>query len=116
MKPFPKLMKSIDSPLIVLATSGDIDSFEGEAIVGDAENPKGDYCTCWDAVLFNEFDLQAPQSTETPQPEQSPAKDVELRLECLKLAATINQGASCGSGAVIFDAREFYDWITKKEK
>jgi hypothetical protein len=49
----------------------------------------------------------------TTQPEQSPTKDVELRLECLKLAI-ITMDIKCPTGA-IDEAEYFYDWITKPQ-
>ena len=40
-------------------------------------------------------------------------QNTELRLECLKLAAIINQGTGCGSEVVVFDAAQFYNSLTK---
>jgi hypothetical protein len=45
------------------------------------------------------------------QPEPTPTKDVEVRLECLKLAV-IGKG-NVLTDMVIADAQHFYDWITK---
>ncbi len=47
------------------------------------------------------------------QPELTLTKDVELRLECLKLAI-ITMDIKCPTGA-IDEAEYFYDWITKPQ-
>jgi hypothetical protein len=57
------------------------------------------------------FKLYEPKTT---QPKQSTTKDVELRLECLKLAVGECQGKN---DYVIFTrAQTYYDWITKEDK
>ena len=53
------------------------------------------------------------EAFETPQPEPTPTKDIELRLECLKLAIQSNQGVWQNPETVTTDAQHYYDWITK---
>ena len=54
-----------------------------------------------------EWDKIAPQVPKTPLPEATPIKDVELRLECLRLAIQAN----CVDPVIA--AKEYYEWITK---
>lgn len=42
-------------------------------------------------------------------------KDINLRLECLKLAVNSNKGIKHDASVIVAEAQEFYDWITKKD-
>jgi hypothetical protein len=95
--------------LIVQCTGNGIDSgtFTGR-VVNSGNSPflENGLSSLWVNEYFEPF-----EPIETTQPEQSPTKDVELRLECLKLAV-IGKGDVL-SDMVIEDAQHYYDWITK---
>lgn len=56
--------------------------------------------------------LEPPRSTQTGNPMPNYTKDVELRLECLKLAVHYCKG----SPNVTPLAKTFYDWITSASR
>lgn len=102
-----KYYKSKDSELIVKALSPENEgTFYGEAIVKVEGYDDNLWC---DVVYFEP--CEAPQTT---QPEQSPTKDVELRLECLKLAVNVSNGVRHETEIVAM-AEYYYDWITQKQ-
>ena len=114
-----KYYKSINSPLVIKATailqSGD---FEGKVIVA-TEHHKLFKIKFWIGSQFEPY-TPTPQElaewgeTETldndnPNKVEVSDKDINLRLECLKLAITN------GGGDTWNVAQDFYDWITKKD-
>jgi hypothetical protein len=92
--------------LVVKALSPEKEgTFYGEVVVAAKGHKNREWCD------FSYFEpCEAP---ETTQPEPTPTKDVELRLECLKLAI-ITMDIKCPTGA-IDEAEYFYDWITKPQ-
>lgn len=50
-------------------------------------------------------------TNDNPNKVEVSDKDINLRLECLKLAVAINQGTGCNNGVIMFDATEFYNWV-----
>lgn len=95
--------------LVVKATTDtEQNIFAGEVVVSDEMYNVGDLME-WNALVFKP--CEAPQTT---QPEPTPDKDVDLRLECLKLAIQSNQGVWQNSETVTTDAQHYYEWITKQ--
>lgn len=104
MKPFPKLMQYKD--LIIYALSEKDGHIQGIVISGNNYWKQWEYRTNWD---FNSF-----TDIEATQPDPTPDKDVNLRLECLKLAIQSNQGVWQNPETITTDAQHYYDWITKQ--
>jgi hypothetical protein len=97
-------MKSKFSDLIIYAERLGEDGFiEGIAVTDGETNKKGTYSKIWNKSAF--------QDIETTQPEQFTTKDVELRLECLKLAVSNENGQPIDM--LLEDGDKIYDWITK---
>jgi hypothetical protein len=113
-----KYMKSIDPEtkglVVEFVEDGLIGEFKGIVIErGETDYSVGALHTRWVESCFEPCELNtATLTNDNPNKVEVDDKDVNLRLECLKLAATINQGTSCGIKAVIFDASEIYKWIT----
>lgn len=102
-----KYFKSKETDLVVKAlTQCTAGTFKGEVIIGDSLNKKGDIYDGW---YFDGF-----KPHESPKPEQSPTKEVELRLECLKLAVEQNNGRALEPKEIITDAQYYYDWVKRK--
>ena len=98
-----KYYKDKAGNIVVKALSGIINgAFVGKIVLAlDSQAIGAD--RVWDFIYFEP--CEAPEPT---QPEHSPTKDVELRLECLKLAVQAN----CVDPVIA--AKEYYDWITKR--
>ena len=97
-----KYYKFKDNELVVKALSPENEgTFYGEVVV--AVKGYAGELTC-DVAYF--VQCEAP---ETTQPEPTPTKSVELRLECLKLAIQAN----CVDPVIA--AKEYYEWITKPQ-
>ena len=95
--------------LIVQCTGNGIDSgtFTGR-VVNSGNSPflENGLSSLWVNEYFEPF-----EPIETTQPEQSPTKDVELRLECLKLAVSNEKSQTIKM--LLEDGEKIYDWITK---
>jgi hypothetical protein len=103
--------KQLDSEIIVLKVKGiNKNSFWGLVVNNEGINKVGDRLFCTDAG-YKPFAFR--QLPEKPQPEATTTKDVELRLECLKLASNNKNGQS--KDAILQLAEEYYEWITKPQ-
>jgi hypothetical protein len=97
--------KQLDSEIVVLKVKGiNKNSFWGLVVNNEGINKLGDKLFCTDAG-YKPFAFR--QLPEMPQPELTLTKDIELRLECLKLAIQAN----CVDPVIA--AKEYYEWITK---
>ncbi len=95
--------KQLDSEIIVLKVKGiNKNSFWGLVVNNEGINKVGDRLFCTDAG-YKPFAFR--QLPKTPQPEPTATKDVELRLECLKLAIQSNQGERQNPETVTTDAQ-----------
>ena len=89
--------------LIIYALSAKDGDIQGIVINGNNYWKQWEYKTNWEYNSFTDL--------ETTQPEPTPTKDTELRLECLKLASNNKNGQS--KDAILQLADDYYDWITK---
>jgi hypothetical protein len=97
-----KYYKVKEGDIVVKALSGIANgAFIGKIVLALDSQSIG-VARVWDFIYFEP--CEAP---ETPLPEATPTKDVELRLECLKLAIQAN----CVDSVIA--AKEYYEWITK---
>lgn len=117
----PKYMKSIDPEtkglIIEYIADGKNDEFKGVVIKqGKSRWEVGNKSNTWIKSLFEpcELNTETPSNDNTNKVELSD-KDINLRLECLKLAANSNKGIGHDASVIVAEAQEFYDWITKKD-
>jgi hypothetical protein len=115
--------KAFDFNCIVRKTKGvNGSSFMGVVVKADGIYKKGakafchlSYCTPYTPTPQEliEWGETATITNDNPNKVQVDDKDVELRLECLKLAV-IGKG-NVLTDMVIADAQHFYDWITTNQ-
>jgi hypothetical protein len=119
MSNYPKLMKSKEYGTIVFAKRQYGNMLTGTVIANSADNAGQEFDT-WDVNEFEDYELpqcqfEAPRGIFELFDNPTPTKDVELRLECLKLAVKSNQGVWQNPETLTTDADIFYDWITKAD-
>jgi hypothetical protein len=117
-----KYFKSKKSDLVVeWVKNNEIGGFEGYVVVADKNWEVGQFSNWFSFVGLKPITFlkeeepkvsyvnPANPHQELPQPEPTPTKDLELRLECLKLAIQAN----CVDPVIV--AKEYYEWITKPQ-
>lgn len=117
-----KYYKFTDNELVVKALSPENEgTFYGEVVVAAKGYDDKLWCDVAYFIQCEPPQVEAKKQFEAPDAmwkslsDILPTKDVELRLECLKLAVEQNKGI--GSHVSIMErAQEYYGWITKEDK
>ena len=117
-----KYYKAYDGMVVAFLRKINEHSFKGEFVfVKGLVWRKGETARCY----YNDFTPYTPTpqelaewgetetlSNDNPNKVEVSDKDINLRLECLKLAVTAGKTTSTSA---IDMAEDFYDWITKKD-
>ena len=123
-----KYYKDRLSALVVKYTNQNTKSrFEGIVVIGNGCSTYivGYKSNHWEYMCFEPY-TPTPQelaewgetetlSNDNPNKVELSDKDINLRLECLKLAVELNRDFKYKTSHFTNRAQDFYDWITKKD-
>jgi hypothetical protein len=103
----------------------DKECFKGKVLVKGVYVEVGEISSDWIKACYKPY-TPTPQelaewgetetvSNDNPNKVEVDDKDINLRLECLKLAVMINDNTRKELSYLTSNADEIYDWITKKD-
>ena len=104
-----------------ISDTSDPDCFEGIVVVNDGNSYIGETSKLWVIEFFEpytptpqeliEWGKTATLTTDNPNKVEVDDKDVNLRLECLKLTVASNIGLLTDMGDITKEANVAYNWI-----
>lgn len=109
----PKYYKHIDTDMVVKVEKENGNTFSGTVEVAGGKYIAGAYLNAWYKPSFEPYELNTETlSSDNPNKVKVSDKDINLRLECLKLAIELNKSnVGLDMAYCLEEAIESYNWI-----